>query len=207
MEPIVMGKVLSRDATVRLVSSLRDAGARIVLTNGIFDLLHIGHVRYLQQARALGDALVVGLNSDASTRRLKGPDRPLVPEAERAEVLAALACVDAVVIFDEDTAETLVSALRPEIYVKGGDYAAPEGSTQLRIIGPEELRRLAARARAATDPPFELFRRLPEARTVAAYGGTVCLIPYVAGHSTTALIARMEARRMPPTADQVGSDT
>jgi rfaE bifunctional protein nucleotidyltransferase chain/domain len=103
--------------------TLRAGGGRLVLTNGCFDLLHVGHVRYLQAARGLGDFLVVGLNSDASTRALKGPERPLVPEAERAEVLVALACVDAVVVFDEPTAETLVAALRPEIYVKGSDYA------------------------------------------------------------------------------------
>jgi rfaE bifunctional protein nucleotidyltransferase chain/domain len=105
------------------VGALRAGGGRLVLTNGCFDLLHVGHVRYLQAARELGELLVVGLNSDASTRALKGPERPLVPAAERAEVLAALACVDAIVIFDEPTAETLVSALRPEIYVKGSDYA------------------------------------------------------------------------------------
>jgi D-glycero-beta-D-manno-heptose 1-phosphate adenylyltransferase len=105
------------------VAVLRARGGRLVVTNGCFDLLHVGHVRYLQAARALGDFLTVGLNSDASTRRLKGPERPLVPEAERAEVLAALTCVDAVVLFDEPTAEALVAALRPEIYVKGDDYS------------------------------------------------------------------------------------
>jgi rfaE bifunctional protein nucleotidyltransferase chain/domain len=104
------------------VAARRARGDRLVLTNGCFDLLHVGHVRYLQAARALGDFLVVGLNSDASTRALKGPERPLVPEAERAEVLAALTCVDAVVIFDEPTAERLVEVLRPEVYVKGDDY-------------------------------------------------------------------------------------
>src|SRR5947207_11598791 len=108
------------------VSALRGRGGRLVLTSGCFDLLHVGHVRYLQAARELGDFLIVGLNSDASTRALKGPERPLVPAAERAEVLAALACVDAIVIFDEPTAETLVAALRPEIYVKGSDYAEAE---------------------------------------------------------------------------------
>jgi len=104
-------------------TALRAGGGRLVLTNGCFDLLHVGHVRYLQAAKALGDFLVVGLNSDASTRALKGTERPLVPAAERAEVLAALACVDAIVVFDEPTAEPLVAALRPEIYVKGADYA------------------------------------------------------------------------------------
>jgi rfaE bifunctional protein nucleotidyltransferase chain/domain len=185
MEPEPMGHVLARDALTRFVLDRRQAGARIVLTNGIFDLLHVGHVRYLQQARALGDVLVVGLNSDASTRRLKGPQRPLVPEQERAEVLAALACVDAVVVFGEDTASQLVAEVRPDVYAKGGDYAAPGDRGQLQRIGPQELRRLAAESTA------DFFTRLPEARAVAACGGTVCLIPYVAGRSTTALIGRM----------------
>jgi rfaE bifunctional protein nucleotidyltransferase chain/domain len=186
MEPEPMGHVLARDALTRFVLDRRQAGAHIVLTNGIFDLLHVGHVRYLQQARAQGDVLVVGLNSDASARRLKGPQRPLVPEQERAEVLAALACVDAVVVFGEDTASQLVVEVRPDIYAKGGDYAAPTDRGQLQQIGPEELRRLAAESAAAN-----FFTRLPEARAVAAYGGTVCFIPYVAGRSTTALIERM----------------
>jgi rfaE bifunctional protein nucleotidyltransferase chain/domain len=107
---------------VERVAALRARGGRLVLTNGCFDLLHVGHVRYLQAARRLGDFLAVGVNADGSVRALKGPTRPLVPAAERAEVLAALACVDAVVIFDAPTAEPLVAALRPEVYVKGQDY-------------------------------------------------------------------------------------
>jgi len=105
------------------VEAWRAAGARVVLTNGTFDLLHVGHVRALIEARALGDALVVGLNSDASVRAYKGPGRPLVPDAERAEILAALACVDLVVIFAEVSAEALIWALRPAVYAKGQDYA------------------------------------------------------------------------------------
>jgi len=97
----------------------------VVFTNGVFDLLHPGHVRYLAEARALGDLLIVGINADASVRRLqKGPDRPINPESERAEVIAALACVDAVVIFSEDTPHEIVSALQPDVLVKGADWAA-----------------------------------------------------------------------------------
>ena len=97
----------------------------MVFTNGVFDLLHPGHVRYLAEARALGDLLIVGINADASVRRLqKGPDRPINPEWERAEVVAALACVDAVVIFAEDTPHAIVSALQPDVLVKGADWAA-----------------------------------------------------------------------------------
>ncbi len=117
------GKRYTLPALRERVAALRSSGGRLVLTNGCFDLLHVGHVRYLQAARALGDFLAVGLNSDASVRTLKGAGRPLVPQDERAEVLAALACVDAVVVFDEPTAETLVAALRPEVYVKGSDYS------------------------------------------------------------------------------------
>jgi D-beta-D-heptose 7-phosphate kinase/D-beta-D-heptose 1-phosphate adenosyltransferase len=94
-----------------------------VLTNGTFDLLHIGHVRYLQAARELGDVLVVGINSDESVRGYKGPGRPVVPQDERAEIVAALRCVDYTTIFDEPTATHLVEALQPDIYAKGGDYA------------------------------------------------------------------------------------
>ncbi len=90
----------------------------------MFDLLHVGHLRYLQQARALGDALLVGINSDRSVRAIKGADRPITPEAERAEILAALACVDGVVVFDEDTPHTVIGALQPDILVKGADWAA-----------------------------------------------------------------------------------
>lgn len=108
------------------MSAIRDrmeaAGRRLVFTNGCFDLLHAGHVRYLQQARALGDALVVGLNGDGSVRELKGEGRPLNPQEERAEVLAALGCVDYVVIFEGKRATHLLRAVRPHIYAKGGDY-------------------------------------------------------------------------------------
>jgi rfaE bifunctional protein nucleotidyltransferase chain/domain len=107
-----------------LVARLRAAGKTIVFTNGVFDLLHPGHLRYLRQARALGDTLIVGVNSDRSVRASKGPSRPVTPEDERAEVLAALACVDAVVIFDAETPYDLIAALQPDILVKGADWAA-----------------------------------------------------------------------------------
>ena len=119
-------RVLSRQDTRSLIDRRRAAGAVVVFTNGVFDLLHPGHLRYLQQARALGDMLIVGLNSDASVRRNKGPERPINPESERAEVVAALECVDAVVIFDEDTPAEIVRACQPDILVKGADWPADQ---------------------------------------------------------------------------------
>lgn len=128
----------SVEGAVRLVAAWRAEGKRIVLANGCFDLLHVGHVRYLQAARALGDVLVVALNSDASVRRLKGQGRPVMGEAERAEIVAALAPVDAVVIFDEDTVDSLVGRLRPDVQAKGTDYTedtVPERQSVLRAGG------------------------------------------------------------------------
>lgn len=116
--------ILSRGEMAAIRGQIVAEGKTLVFTNGCFDLLHAGHVRYLQQARSLGDYLAIGLNSDASTRRIKGPQRPLLPQEERALILAALECVDFVIIFDEDTAEALVAALRPDVYVKGGDYTS-----------------------------------------------------------------------------------
>jgi D-beta-D-heptose 7-phosphate kinase/D-beta-D-heptose 1-phosphate adenosyltransferase len=126
-------KILTREQAVRRRRQWKDNGKRVVFTNGCFDLLHPGHVRLLEQARALGDAVMVGVNSDASVRRLKGDARPLVPEAGRAEVLAALACVDAVTIFEEDTPRGLIAALVPDVLVKGGDWAPDQ------IVGREEV--------------------------------------------------------------------
>ncbi len=103
-------------------AALREAGQKVVFTNGCFDILHAGHVRYLKEARAQGDCLVLGLNTDASVRRLKGPSRPVNNELDRAEVVGALGCVDYVVLFGEQTAEALISKVRPAVYVKGGDY-------------------------------------------------------------------------------------
>lgn len=116
-------RVHSQAEIVRLIETARAAGQRIVFTNGVFDLLHPGHVRYLQEARALGDLLIVGLNADASVRRNKGPQRPINSEGERAEVLAALTSVDAVVIFDEDTPAEIIRLVQPDVLVKGEDWA------------------------------------------------------------------------------------
>lgn len=155
--------LLPLDELIALRADWGVHGRRLVLTNGVFDLLHIGHVGYLEQARALGDLLVVALNSDASTRALKGLRRPLTPQAERAALLSALRCVDYVTIFEQPTAEAVVATLRPDIYVKGGDYAADAGA----------------------EPDLG---RLPEARIVQGYGGAVRLLPYTAGRSTSELI-------------------
>ncbi len=114
---------MTREETLALVGRSRSEGKKIVFTNGVFDILHPGHIRYLRDARALGDLLIVGVNSDRSVRALaKAPDRPINGEAERAEVLAALASVDAVVVFDEDTPHQIISALQPDILVKGADW-------------------------------------------------------------------------------------
>lgn len=115
--------IASLAEAARFVERLRADGKMVVFTNGVFDLLHPGHLRYLQHARSLGDALIVGVNSDASVRANKGPSRPITPAAERAEVIAALAVVDAVVVFDEDTPQRLIAALEPDVLVKGADWA------------------------------------------------------------------------------------
>ncbi|ASD62619.1 D-glycero-beta-D-manno-heptose 1-phosphate adenylyltransferase [Bdellovibrio bacteriovorus] len=117
-----MGQVRNLDNIETTLAPLRAAGKKIVFTNGCFDLLHVGHVRYLQEAQKLGDLLVVGVNSDASVKRLKGPTRPVQIEADRAEILAALSAVDFTVIFTEDTPENLIHKVRPDILVKGGDW-------------------------------------------------------------------------------------
>src|SRR4051812_27527262 len=116
--------VLSATAAAEFTGACHDAGRRVVFTNGVFDLLHPGHVRYLQAARGEGDVLIVGLNSDRSVRAYKGPTRPITREGERAEILAALACVDAVVIFDEETPARIIQVLQPDVLVKGADWAA-----------------------------------------------------------------------------------
>jgi D-beta-D-heptose 7-phosphate kinase/D-beta-D-heptose 1-phosphate adenosyltransferase len=163
-------KIIDRYELVDEVRRRQRAGERSVFTNGCFDLLHLGHIRYLQEARALGDFLIVGLNSDSGVRSLKGPGRPLLTEMERAEILAALACIDYVTIFAESTAGPLVELLQPVIYVKGGDYA------KAQVSEPDSS-------------------RLPEAKVVQGYGGIVRLIPYLPHHSTTELIAAI--KRLP----------
>jgi rfaE bifunctional protein nucleotidyltransferase chain/domain len=162
-----VGRVIERAALVEERERRRAAGQRVVLTNGVFDLLHVGHLRYLAAARALGECLIVGVNDDASVRRNKGPLRPIVPAEERAELVAGLACVDYAVIFGEATAVELARLLRPDVYVKGGDYAAP--------------------GEAGGKP-------LPEAETILAYGGEIEIIPLVPDASSTGLIERVLAR-------------
>jgi len=160
-------KIMSHAQLAAEVHARQQAGEHGVFTNGCFDLLHLGHVRYLQEARQLGDFLVLALNSDESTCILKGPGRPLVAENERAEILAALTCIDYITIFRETTANALIELVQPVIYVKGGDYAGAQSG----ILDTS---------------------RLPEAKVVLGYGGTVRLIAYLPHHSTTELIAKVK---------------
>lgn len=161
-----MSAPLPRRLSLAELPALRDAaaaaGRTIALANGIFDLFHVGHLRYLQGAKAEADLLVVAVNSDASARLNKGPGRPVVPEAERAEIVAALACVDHVVLFDSKDVVPVIRALRPDVQVKGTDYT------------PETI---------------------PEAAEVQAYGGRVAVAGDPKDHSTTELIARLEAAK------------
>jgi rfaE bifunctional protein nucleotidyltransferase chain/domain len=132
-----------------LARSLRARQKRIVFTNGVFDILHPGHLRYLQQARALGDVLIVGLNADVSVRRNKGPERPITPQHERAEILEALECVDAVVLFDQDTPAEIIDAIQPDVLVKGADWAADA------IVGRETVEARGGRVvRIPVEPGF-----------------------------------------------------
>lgn len=156
--------ILSREELVAVCTAERARGRRIVFTNGCFDILHAGHVSYLSAAAALGDLLVLGLNTDASVRRLKGPDRPIVDEGSRAMVMAALRSVDHVTLFDEETPLELIRAIQPDVLVKGGDYdpAATDGPNY--IVGSEIVR---------------------------DRGGAVHVIDVVEGCSTTNIIARI----------------
>jgi len=161
------GKIVSGQTLRQIIGELSTRSKKVVFTNGCFDLLHAGHVAYLEQARSLGDVLIIGVNTDASVRRLKGPKRPYVSEADRCRLLAALACVDHVVAFAEETPEELIALLQPDVLVKGADYDknAPIGSSQA-IVGAATLRQ---------------------------YGGTVETIELTAGLSSSALIARIQS--------------
>ncbi|MBX2861744.1 MAG: adenylyltransferase/cytidyltransferase family protein [Vampirovibrio sp.] len=162
-----MGNVISPNNIETVLASARQDGQRIVSTNGCFDLLHVGHLRYLQEARKQGDLLIVAINSDASVHGLKGPDtstkrtgppRPILPESERAELLAGLACVDYVVIFDAPTPIDVLQQIKPNIHVKGGDYTEDS---------------------------------LPETPTLKSLGAEIRFIPLIQGYSTTALVNRI----------------
>ncbi len=140
--PRAATKIKSLRAAIRVVRQAQAAGQRVVFTNGCFDLLHRGHTRYLEQARALGDLLVVAVNSDASVRQLKGVGRPIVPDAERAEVLAALASVDLVLIFDDLDPGRVIRSVQPDVLVKGGDWPVNQ------IVGSDFVRSLGGRVRS-----------------------------------------------------------
>jgi rfaE bifunctional protein nucleotidyltransferase chain/domain len=166
--PVVTGggERVGAAAAGALVAEVRAAGGTVVATGGCFDLLHAGHVATLQAARQLGDCLVVCLNSDASVAGLKGAERPVVPEGDRSRLLAALGCVDAVLVFDEPTPHAALSWLRPDIWVKGGDYATGGGE-----------------------------QTLPEAEILARWGGHTVVVPYLDGRSTTDMIAAARSGR------------
>jgi D-glycero-beta-D-manno-heptose 1-phosphate adenylyltransferase len=154
-----LAKIAPLDEVRRQVEAHRRAGRTVALANGVFDLLHVGHVRYLEGARHLADVLVVAVNSDASTRAYKGPDRPIVPEHERAELVAALACTDHVVVFDESDVRAVIRALRPDVHVKGTDY------TPQTIPERDEVEAYGGKVAVAGDPKdhstTELRTRLP----------------------------------------------
>ena len=152
--------LIDRKNIAETCAKIRSTGAKIVFTNGCFDILHVGHVRYLTAAKKLGDVLIVGLNTDASVKLLKGDARPVNKEKDRAEVLLGLKAVDYVVLFGERTAENLVAQVKPDVYVKGGDYTVEQ---------------------------------IPEAKIVQSYGGTVRLIDFVSGYSTTMTIEKLAA--------------
>jgi len=154
-------KIVTLERLLALRAEWRQQGRTVVWTNGCFDVVHIGHIRNLLAAARQGDLLVVGINSDASVRRIKGPNRPVIPHDERAELLAALACVDFVVVFEDDTVIPLLSRLRPEIHCKGAEYAPPHG------------------------------KPVPEADTVRAHGGEIRYMPQIPNHSTSEIIRRI----------------
>lgn len=146
-------KILSRTRAAQVLTQARKRGEKIVFTNGCFDLVHIGHLRSLEEARAFGDRLIVAINSDASVRRLKGPARPIVPAKQRAEVMAGFECVDYVVIFGEDTPLKLICALKPHILAKGGDWKLAD------IVGAREVQGWGGQVKR--------LREIPKSRTTA----------------------------------------
>jgi D-glycero-beta-D-manno-heptose 1-phosphate adenylyltransferase len=154
-------KCPSWPALLALREDWRAQGLVVVWTSGCFDLLHVGHLRSLQAAGRLGDVLVVGVNSDASVRRLKEPGRPILPEAERVELLAGLECVDHVIVFDESTPAESLARLKPDVHCKGADYAPPHG------------------------------KPIPEAAVVEAYGGRLEFLPLIPGTSTSEIVRRI----------------
>jgi len=156
-------KIINLTELAELVSVLKKKGKKVVWTNGCFDILHAGHIHLLEQARSFGDILIVGLNTDDSIKRLKGPERPINPENERVQVISALSPVDYIVLFEEDTPCNAISILMPDIHVKGGDY----------------------------DPND--YEKMPEAKIINEYGGEVKIIPLVKGHSTTNIIKKIKS--------------
>jgi D-glycero-beta-D-manno-heptose 1-phosphate adenylyltransferase len=154
-------KVVTWDTLLRTRRHYASAGKTVVWTNGCFDLLHLGHIRNLEAARALGDVLVIGVNSDISVRQLKGRGRPIVPETERAQIIAAMECVNYVTLFDELTPEAALARLQPDVHCKGADYAPPHG------------------------------KPIPEARIVAGYGGRIEFLPLLPALSTSDLVRRI----------------
>ena len=177
-----MGRILEREELIRTLQRERAAGRRVALANGIFDLLHVGHVRYLQAARREADRLVVAVNSDASARTLRGPGRPLVPEAERCELLAALECVDYVTVFDETTMRPLLEALRPHVHAKGRDYTA----AGVRGDGASPASTDGRAGRAAPVPiPAE------EVETARRLGIEIAFVGDPKDHSTSWILERL----------------
>ncbi|TQM26503.1 D-glycero-beta-D-manno-heptose 1-phosphate adenylyltransferase [Nocardia bhagyanarayanae] len=165
------GAILPRDRLIEALRRHRAAGARIVFTNGCFDVLHAGHIAYLDEAKRLGDVLVVAVNSDRTVRKLKGPDRPVNPQGDRCAVLAALGCVDHVTVFDEDTPIELLRATEPDVYVKGGDYrpeALPE-SPIVRAYGGE-VRVLGYLADRSTSAMIERIRTSASSDGLSSHG-------------------------------------
>lgn len=160
--------LISTEKILDLVKQWKLHGEKVVFTNGVFDILHLGHVDYLEKAKALGTKLIVAINADDSVRRLsKGPERPVNPEFARAKIIASLRCVDAAIIFDNDTPHQLISEIMPDVLVKGGDYDPDQTDPSQKnyIVGSSEVRN---------------------------NGGKVCVIPLVQGYSTTSIIAKLK---------------